>query len=332
MVLTNWWLALVCLAVVAALCAWWWLTSLRRRQVVPGGLRLAHVDRVRALPRFQQLARRLVFWLRIELVLVAVTFAGALLMIARPVTVGDDSPEMKRRDVMLCLDVSGSMTNADQVVLRSYLRLVERLKGERIGLVVWNSSGSVAFPLTDDYVFVREQLTSMLAAMGDGAAAASAREGRAVLQAANIGDGSSLIGDGAMSCLLRFDQSDRVRPRTVVLATDNQLAGSSIFTLPEAGEKAVADRVLIMGISPGLREGPDKEEFRTVVESTGGRLIDITDDPTMEARIAEAIKRQQSKAIRGLPSARSFDLVWPGALLAALGAAGMLITVVRGRT
>lgn len=325
-----WWLALLLAVVLLVFAVWRYRTSSQRLPRVSGPV-LAHFERVRALPRFQARARKWRRWVRFELLFLVLALTGALLMISRPMTISDDSKEMRSRDVMLCLDVSGSMTNADQTVLRSYLRLVDQLKGERIGLVVWDSAGSLAFPLTDDYVFIREQLESMLVALGDSRSGSTALDGSAILRAARVGGGSSLIGDGAMSCLLRFDQHKAKRPRTVVLATDNQLAGTPIFTFDEAGKKALRDRVLIMGISPGLSEGPEKEEFQSIVERTGGQLLEITDDPLIEDRITQAITRQQRQAIMAVPSARSFDVVWPGALVLAVGLAGLTVTTKRAQ-
>lgn len=333
MALKQGWLALALLVVLAAACAWRYAGGLRGRRHQDADLWIAHTARIHGLPRFRVLARRQVRWLALDLACAAVAVVGALLLVARPVAVTSDSREMRARDVMLCLDVSGSMTQADEVVVASYLKLVGRLQGERIGLVVWNSTGVMAFPLTDDYIFVEAQLRSMMAAFGDEEAGAEADEidGRAVVRAANIGDGSSLIGDGLTSCLLRFDQRARDRPRTVVFATDNQLAGAPLFTLEEAGQKAVDERVLVFGITPGIPDGAQKDELRRVVERTGGRLLDITSDPAMEARIVHGIDRQQRKAILAMPESRSFDQVWPGALVMGVGLVGMVAAAARSR-
>ena len=69
-------------------------------------------------------------------------------------------PESRNRDIMLCLDVSGSMYEADSEILRVYAELSKGFKGERIGLVLFDSSPVVVFPLTDDYDFVTKQLES----------------------------------------------------------------------------------------------------------------------------------------------------------------------------
>lgn len=331
MALRQAWLALALAAAVLVVCAWRVFVGSTRGERPLDALWIAHTDRIRCLPRFGALARRRVRWLGVELACVVLVLVGALALVARPTAVAGDSREMRARDVMLCLDVSPSMVVADQVVIESFRNLVDRLGGERIGLVAWNSSAVLAFPLTDDYVFVEEQLASLSAALGDAEEGIDDRDGRSVLEAANIGAGSSLIGDGLMSCLTRFDQRAEERPRTVVFATDNQLAGAPLFTLDEAGEHAVDEAVLVFGISPGLPDGAQRDEFAEVVEATGGSLLDITSDPAMEARIVRGIEERQRSAIRTMADARSFDVAWPGALLMSVGLAGVLLAVTRGR-
>lgn len=341
MVVKYWWLGLALLVIVLAVSAWRYFTCLTRGKGGRDALWLAHTDRVRQLPRYQFLARRRVRWLSIEVGFTVVALIGALAMVSRPMAVANDSSEMRSRDVMLCLDVSGSMTRADATIIQTYIQLVGSLKGERIGMVLFNSSGSMAFPLTDDYVFVEEQLRSVLDWINTNSVFPSSQasggtglDGQAIIKGASAGNGSSgssLIGDGLMSCLLRFDQQAQERPRTVILATDNELAGTPIFTLQEAGQKAVTDHVLVYAISPPLSDSSAKTELRSVAESTGGQLLELNNDPAMTARIVEGIRRQQQKAIMGMSSARSFDLVWPGAVTMGVGLLGMLATVRKTR-
>lgn len=325
------WPALGLVLAVVAIGAWRYRYGLVDRRSAATDLRIAHEERIHRLPRFRFLARRRVRWLIVDVGFAAVALAGALIHVARPVAVADNSREMRSRDVMLCLDVSGSMTIADQAVIASYLKLIGRLDGERIGLVVWDSSSVLAFPLTDDYEFVEAQLRSLLAAFGNQVLGSDDVDGRSVLDAATIGEGSSLIGDGLMSCLLRFDQRDHQRPRTVVFATDNELAGRPSFTLEEAGRRAVDAQVLVFAITPGIEASSQRDELQRVVRSTGGELLDITADPAIETRIIRGIEAQQRRAILAAAGSRSFDLVWPGAVVMTVGVLGMVGSAARGR-
>ena len=332
MVLRFWWLALSLLAVAVVLAVIRYFLVRSRTRSSEGELLIAHSQRVRLLPRFKALVKREVFWQGLGVLATALAMLGALLLVARPVDVAMDSTEMKSRDVVLCLDVSGSMSEADMVVIESYLRIVDQLQGERIALVVWSSSAATAFPLTDDYVFVREQLEAMKVALGSQDQEVDSLDALAVLAAARMGDGASLIGDGLMSCNLAFDRQAETRPRTVILATDNELAATPIFTLKEAAEKSKEQGILVMGIIPDGEDSHYKDELREATAVTGGTVIDLVDDPAITQRIVDGVQAQQRKAIMGAPRSRSFDLVWPGAALFSVGLAGMILSAARRRS
>ena len=55
---------------------------------------------------------------------------------------------------MLCLDVSGSMKELDENILRHFVRIAEGLPGDRIGLTIWNGAAISVFPLTEDAEYV----------------------------------------------------------------------------------------------------------------------------------------------------------------------------------
>lgn len=282
----------------------------------------AHADRIRRLPRFQALLTQRLNWTKLEVFFVVVALVGAIVLASRPIYVTTDSREMRNRDVMLCLDVSGSMTDVDAELLATYVSLVEQLRGERIGLVIWDSSAVTVFPLTDDYDFIVEQLWAVHDSIG--AQLTPDSSSAAMMQAVLYGDGSSLIGDGLMSCAQRFDQAESDRPRTIILATDNELAGSPFFTLDEAMEEAAARQIMVFAIAPSDLRPREGQELQRGSRHTGGDLLSVSlDDSTTSSRIVRAIERQQRQAIATLPRARSFDLVWPGGIAIGVGLIGM---------
>ena len=126
---------------------------------------------------------------------------------------------------MLCLDVSTSMNGLDAIVLRQFAELAAGLRGERIGLTIFNGSAITVFPLTDDAEFIE-------ATLADSPTISSARRKRSFVEGTEEG-GTSLIGDGLASCAMRFDSDDRAS-RSIVFATDNALAGEPILQLSAA--------------------------------------------------------------------------------------------------
>ena len=72
-------------------------------------------------------------------------------------------PEVTSRDIMLCLDVSGSMVEYNRSVLEQFGRLLENFDGERVGLTIFNASAVTVFPLTTDYGFITDEFAKFRA-------------------------------------------------------------------------------------------------------------------------------------------------------------------------
>jgi Ca-activated chloride channel homolog len=130
----------------------------------------------------------------------------------------------------------------------------------------------------------------------------------------------------------RFDQLEGFRSRTVVLATDNVVAGDSIYTTPEAARLAAEHDIMVFGVMPAEGDPRATEQLRTATRSTGGDVVTIAKgEPTNVARISSAITAQQKSVLLAQAQDRSFDVVWPGAALLLLGLAGSIALAWRRR-
>ncbi|MDO5736471.1 MAG: VWA domain-containing protein [Propionibacteriaceae bacterium] len=310
MALTQPWYGLAVLVLLAAvgIAAWLWP---RRRRSTSGALLLANAGRVRSLPRFAQLTRERLRWLVIESCCLAVAGAGVALLAARPVSAETVAQERSNRDIVLCLDVSGSMSQVNRDVIASFTDLAAELDGERIGFVLFDSSAVTVFPLTDDAAYIQQHLRETAEDLGGGQVAGT-----------RVGDlGSSLIGDGLASCLQRFDQADARRSRTVVLATDNQVAGTPLFSLSDAARRAVERDVLVQGIVPSDNSVAATDDLTSMLELTGGGVMLLGPQPDIGS-ITRAVESQQRAVMAGRARTQSVPLVWPGAVVALLGLGG----------
>lgn len=304
-----WVLALVAgIALVLALA-----TLLLTRGAQPrAGKPLAYPERIRSLTSFQTLAKRLLVLSVVEVLGVLLALSGAALIVTRVINTTPNDEERSNRDVLLCLDVSGSMIDVDKAMIDVYLQLAEQLEGERIGLVLFDASAVTMFPLTDDARYVQTQL-------------AHAREeisGQRIV-GTDLGDGSSLIGDGLASCVQRFDQKDVRRSRTIVFATDNQLAGDPLYSLEKATDMAVKREIMIFGVAPFNNDPVPTVAFKRQVDRTHGKVLQLDTRGTTDVEmIQEAIERQERVAMAARSGRVIRDLTWPGATL---GLAGLLI-------
>jgi len=249
----------------------------------------------------------------------AALLAGAALVgAARPAEVSVERPQGRNRDIMLCLDISGSMAAYDAALVHTFLDLVTKFEGERIGMVIFNSSAATVFPLTDDYDYIREELdVSLRALTGD-------RRYESFFAGTFNGLGTSLIGDGLATCVAGFDRIDTERARSVILATDNQLAGRPIIDLDEAIELAKVRGVRVYGLNPEEGgAGVEADEMRALVRSTVGDYYPMSNRGAV-AGIVGAVQAQEATAIEsGARRLLTDDPAVPMAL-AGLGLAGVV--------
>ncbi len=308
MELTFWWVIPPAM-ILAAMVPWRAFrpdpqANARRRPV-------ANADRLTALPEYQAALRRHRRWLAVAALAAGTLLLSAAAAAARPAQLTTIRPEQRNRDIMLCLDTSGSMSSADSAVVKVFAHLATEFDGERIGLTIFDSSAVQVFPLTDDYEYVQQQLKLAGDAFDGNAGSAGFLDGTW------NGRGSSLIGDGLASCVNGFpgvDAADagKQRSRSVILATDNYLSGDPIFTLEQAGALAQDRGIRVHALNPGdfdYGPGPGQPgaRLRAAAETSGGTYHPL-DSPEAVAGIVRNVQETEAAAMQGAPRAVVSDV------------------------
>ncbi|HET8867542.1 MAG TPA: hypothetical protein VFM87_04360 [Agrococcus sp.] len=283
-----------------------WLPRRRRDR----GLPVAHVDRMTGLAGFRSALLRYRLWIGGALLasLLGATIAGAVA--ARPSGIHANQEDDYKRDIMLCLDVSGSMVDVDAEILGVYQEIARGLDGERIGMRIFDASSVMAFPLTSDYEYIAEQLGRYQRALNG---TLGPDEQFNYLAGTANGLGASLVGDGLASCVLDFaDLEASERPRSIILATDNIVNGQQIFSLPQAGQLAVDHEVRVYAINP-FDWGGDmaSQELRDTAEGTGGAYFPLDFAQTVP-QIVDRVNAIEAGYIETPPQIQVVDR--PGAL------------------
>ncbi|GAA1632398.1 MULTISPECIES: VWA domain-containing protein [Brevibacterium] len=324
MVLMLWWLALG-LLVLAGIAVF----VFRRPRRTESSLAVAHSGRMTQLPGFRRAMRRKFLTTAAFLGVIAITGLGALAGVARPAWVETVNPEKKLRDVMLCLDVSGSMLGYDADLLAAYQQLVDRFDGERIGMTVFNATAVSAFPLTDDYDMVQNYLEE--AEEGFRTWGSEGTDYSWSTSPPNIG-GSSLIGDGLVSCIDNFDRKDEDRSRSIVFATDNMLAGEPLFELDEATTIAIDAGVRVYSLSPpSILATTQTQELRSVSDRTGGEQFEMGSATTID-RIVSEIQSQEAENTPGRSYTIVHDMPAVPLAIAVFGLIGVFVLAWRVRS
>lgn len=312
MALANGWVILIAAGLVVAAVVIGLLIGIRRsaRHRAQAGAPIARAERLRTLPSFRRAVNRRTAALAgiLSLSVIAAIVAGVVA--ARPMSSQTIQPVNTSRDIMLCLDVSGSMSDVDVEVLSVFEELLDGFEGERIGLTIFNSSPVQVFPLTDDYEFIRTHLQSIRESFD------FVEEIPEHWVGTLNGPGASLIGDGLAACAMRFDHQDDERSRSIILATDNELAGASIVTLQEAADYAASTGIRVFALNPVQGVNTQlSDELVAAVQSTGGEAYGLRDTTTV-ADIIDDVREQDATELRG-----QAQVVWtdtPNAWIAVL--------------
>ena len=325
MVLTAPWVVLAALGVAVLVAAVAVLVDRWARRAPTDAASIAYAARAYALPAARRRIRRqrVASVFLAALAMLGVFAAGVI--VARPVEVTVTRTEQNTRDIVLCLDVSGSMKAVNQRIVDTFRILASQLEGERIALVVFDASPLGVFPLTDDYSFIREQLKGVSVAIGGGERDQEAtfmrREG------SRFGPALSAVGDGLRGCTLQFDGEPDERSRTIILASDNDPVGQPMISLSQAVDGAVAARATVMALTPGDSADAEIADLRAELARTGGEVYHFADGAGVQ-RIAEFVGDRESTTTAGSEIVREEDRSAP-ALLLLVAATGVLLVVAR---
>jgi Ca-activated chloride channel family protein len=319
------WLGIVVAALGAAAVVLGVLRALRGRGRASGNT-IVGAERVRTLPSVVRAARTRVVALTGIFLLAMVAIGAAAVVAARPMEERIIQPETLSRDIMLCLDVSGSMTDVDGEVVDVFDELAAGFKGERVGLVIFNSSPVQIFPLTDDYDFIRAQLERM----GDSLDYLTDDTPEHWVGTLN-GAGASLVGDGLAACALGFDHPDVERARSIILATDNEVNGAESVTLEEAAAYADSLGVRVFTIDPTTGDAETSVGLRDASSQTGGSYFSLRGATTVESVIAE-VQAEDATLLAGEPRIVRIDAPGPWLAILAVAALALVLVDVRART
>lgn len=215
-------------------------------------------------------------------VLRVIGFVFLVIALARPQHgVSFREVEMSGRDLMLALDVSGSMQAMDFIIdkkrvdrltaLKSVTeKFVERRAGDRLGLVIFGDQVFTQCPLTTDHGLLTEYLSQMQIGMAGNGTAIGDALGIALKRVENIKENSKaiiLITDGRSNSgvLLPLDVARVAAERKI-----------RVYTIGIGGpEPAPFPKKDIFGIPRlALMESDyDEETLKKIAELTGGKYF-----------------------------------------------------------
>ena len=240
-------------------------------------------------------------WLHFPFWLQLLAVGSLLLALARP-QIADVQSRKKGEgiDIILCMDVSGSMLARDfypnrlTVAKELAADFVKARPVDQIGLVIFSGEAFTQFPLTTDHEGLLQQI------MG--------------LRSGLLQDGT-LIGEGLATSVQRLEAS-RTKSKVVILLTDGkeEAPDTRIIDPYTALEIAKAKRVKVYTIGMGSRNAASVNEvsgaqgasrntpfideplLRRIASQTGGEFFRATDKESLQ-QIYDRIDRLERSKI-----------------------------------
>ena len=318
-----------------------WLRS-RKTGKYFKGTRASNTSRIRQTSLYKNLHLKYRILTTVMIAALIGSVISSLFLAARPYEQKDVESGVKKRDIILCMDVSFSLYDLNMEVTDYLKELVSGLEGDRFGINIFNSSSVTYVPLTDDYDYVIQRLDELheyfelqkvymetyenyegVPEMTDEMLKQKSEISSKLLYfdsgtRCESEKGSSLIGEGLATTLYSFPYlTDSERTRVIIMSTDNQLnATEQIVAVGDAAKLCKKNKVTMFGIFPSEEnfykdDGYDYttclSEFRTSAETTGGKCYIRTEGNSV-SEIVEDIQNQEAMLVNVVQTKQTTDL------------------------
>jgi len=314
--------SLALLAIPLPLLAWWLLPPQRERV---SALRVPFFEQIAAAAGSEARAGAVILRRRWLQLLVAVLVWLLLVAgLAKPEWVGEPIVRTEAaRDIMLALDLSGSMDYHDfpgeggndvsrfEAVQRVVDRFVAEREADRIGLIVFGTKAYLQLPFTRDLDTARALVDLMEVGMAGPKTA---------------------LGDSIGLAIRSFEASE-MDDRLLILLTDGNDTASKMTPINAADiAKLNGVEIYTIGIGDTAATGEDRVDFdvlATIASRTGGEFYNAEDEAALDA-VYRRIDQTAVADVRTQSWRPRESLVhWPvgiAVILVLLTYAGLLLT------
>ena len=253
---------------------------------------IAHTKVIKELPAYKAAERRYRLLLALAAICLVTALFSSTVLASRPLKGELGKSRTNSRDVILCMDISGSLENYQKAILGYYKSIIKQLKGERIGITVFDGRPANLVPLSDDY----DTLYDII----DDIESSNLKE---YLTTLNSGGLTSQVGSGLVGCINSFDNlTGSDRPQSIILSTDNHSSNTDINII-QAANYAKSYGIKVYGVLAGedISEG-EAASFNQAVAITGGiyKTLSREGDLDLSAKdVVDEITKQEAAIYEG---------------------------------
>ena len=270
------------------------------QQKIKKSVLISHSKKIRALPEYAKASKKYRILLCVAAVALVFSIASITITASRPISVDVIEPDYETRDIMLCIDVSGSQATEIANVILYFSNVVGKLKGQRIGVGVFAEKATILSPLTNDYVMVENLLKELVSLYR---AREPKAEGYNTSLIKNLGSASA-IGPGIINCASGFDKlTEDGRAQSMIVATDN-LQNIDGVTAEQAGNYLARYGITLYAIDTinenrivvGSVHDPANRAagLRRAAGATGGLYYNLPTQGINGEQAAESIMKQEA--------------------------------------
>lgn len=271
------------------LMIYWYLVAATKRQ---SSLRVSSVRSFGEVQSIRTVLRHLPFIFRL------LCIACLIVALARPQSKNDQElVSGEGIDIMLCMDVSGSMLAQDftpnrlEAMKQVAVNFVDKRPTDRIGLVIFAGESFTSVPITMDRNTLKTQILNA--------------------QTGYLADGTA-IGDGLATSVDRLKNS-KAKSRVIILLTDGENQGGLLDpTAAKEIAKSIGIKVYTIGMATeGFAAAPMQSEdgevtmrrqkvninesmLREIAAETGGLYFRARDNSSLEQIYSEIDKLEKS--------------------------------------
>ena len=253
----------------------WFLLLVPLFPIVYGILRALRKRRVRKFGDEELVRQLMPSWSRskgwVRVILYSLAFFCFILGLARPQMGAKlKEHETKGAEIMICLDVSNSMLAEDYSPSRldraklAISRVVDKLQGDRIGLIIFAGTSFVQLPITTDYISAKMFLGS--------------------INTESVPVQGTAIGEAILTAAKSFSAQSE-KSRAIIIITDGENHEDDAV---EAARQAAELGIKIYTIGVGSAQGqPIPMNGELLKDSEGNIVVTRLDEGTLKKIAAE---------------------------------------------
>ena len=267
------------------------LLHYRKQQVKSASLALSTTREIKKSRSWKSALMPVPFWLRI------LALGALIIAMARPRnSFTETSTDGQGIDMVLCLDISGSMTERDFIPNRLEaaknvaMDFVRSREGDRIGVVIFSNISFTLTPVTTDYNMVLQQISQ--------------------INSGYLEEEGTAIGSGLATSIDRLRYS-KAKSKVIILLTDGMDFGGKISPdIATSMAKTYGIKVYTIGIGSNktvddndpLGQGTRQLDFnpellKNIARQTGGQYFQAADNKTL-AKVYESIGKLEKSDVK----------------------------------